>query len=242
MLEIRNLFVSYSKVQVLHDVCLDVNEREIVSIVGANASGKTTLLRSISGLLGVTSGRITFRGTEITQMRPDRLVSLGICQVPEGRHIFPKLSVYNNLEMGAYLRSQGKFQKEFHENIDYVFQLFPILGERQKQKGGTLSGGQQQMLSIARALMSKPKLLMLDEPSVGLAPLIVRQIFATVKQLNDQGLTILLVEQEVEASLCISARGYVLQLGRVVLEGVGPELLVSEEVRAIYLGKKTAQA
>jgi len=242
MLQINNLSVSYSKIQVLHDVCLHINEREIVAILGANASGKTTLLRSISGLLEVASGKVTFLGTEITHMRPDRLVSLGICQVPEGRHIFPKLSVYNNLEMGAYLRSKRQFRREFQQDIHYVFQLFPILAERKKQKAGTLSGGQQQMLAIARALMSKPKLLMLDEPSIGLAPLIVRQIFAAIKQLNDQGLTILLVEQEVEASLSISVRGYVLQLGRVVLEGLAPEILVTEEVKAIYLGKKTAQA
>jgi branched-chain amino acid transport system ATP-binding protein len=162
--------------------------------------------------------------------------------VPEGRHIFPKLSVFNNLEMGAYLRSNRNFQREFQQDIDYVFQLFPILGERKKQKAGTLSGGEQQMLAIARALMSRPRLLMLDEPSVGLAPLIVRQIFETIRKLNDQGLTILLVEQEVEASLSISARGYVLQLGRVVLEGLGREILGTEEVKAIYLGKKAAQA
>jgi branched-chain amino acid transport system ATP-binding protein len=242
VLEIKNLFVSYGKIQILRDICLRVNPREIVAIVGANASGKTTLLRSISGLLEVASGRITFLDTEITRMRPDTLVSFGICQVPEGRHIFPKLSVFNNLEMGAYLRSKGEFRREFHRNIDYVFRLFPILAQRKKQKAGTMSGGEQQMLAIARALMSGPKLLMLDEPSVGLAPLIVRQIFKTIKELNAEGLTILLVEQEVEASLSISDRGYVLQLGHLVLEGLGSEILGTEQVKAIYLGKKSAQA
>jgi branched-chain amino acid transport system ATP-binding protein len=237
MLEIKNLFVSYGKMEVLRDVSLRVETGEIVAVVGANAAGKTTLLRSISGLLEIGSGKIAFLGDEITRKRPDRLVSLGLCQVPEGRHIFPKLSVLDNLEMGAYLRNRSGFR----QSADYVFQLFPVLYNRRKQKAGTLSGGEQQMLAIGRALMSSPKLLMLDEPSVGLAPLVVRQIFSTVNQLNQQGLTILLVEQEIEAALSISSRAYVLQSGRVVLQGVSREMLAREEVKAIYLGKKASQ-
>jgi branched-chain amino acid transport system ATP-binding protein len=167
---------------------------------------------------------------------------MGISQVPEGRHIFPTLSVHDNLEMGVYLRGQRRLRAEFHQDLDFVFQLFPTLKERRRQKGGTLSGGEQQMLAIARALVARPKLMMLDEPSMGLAPLLVRHIFSTIKQLNDQGLTVLLVEQDIEASLSISARGYVLQLGSVALEGAGTDLLTNKAVRAIYLGKKTAQA
>jgi branched-chain amino acid transport system ATP-binding protein len=241
MLEIENLSVSYGEIHALHDVCLRVDVGDIVSIVGANGSGKTTLLRSVSGLLPIASGSITFCDAKITRMRPDALVKMGICQVPEGRHIFPTLSVYSNLEMGAYLGRKRKSQKEFHRDLDSVFQLFPTLEERKRQKGGTLSGGEQQMLAIARALMARPRLMMLDEPSMGLAPLLVRHIFATIKKLNHGGITVLLVEQDVEASLSISTRGYVLQLGRVALEGPGSELLGNKAVKAIYLGKKAPQ-
>lgn len=237
MLKVEHLFVSYGKMEVLHDICVHVNEGEIVAVVGANACGKTTLLRSVSGLLEIASGSITLSAAEITRMRPDELVGLGLCQVPEGRHIFPKLSVLDNLEMGAYLQTKGHFRHD----LEYVFQLFPILKLRSKQRAGTLSGGEQQMLAIGRALMSRPRLLMLDEPSVGLAPLIVQQIFAAVQHLNHEGLTILLVEQEVEAVLSISTRGYVLQSGRVVLEGTGKTLLVDKAVKAIYLGERSAQ-
>lgn len=238
MLKIEKLSLSYGEIAVLHDVCLQVDHKEIVAIVGSNGSGKTTLLRSISGLLPVSSGRMSFLDMDITHMRADRLVGMGVCQVPEGRHIFPALSVYANLEMGAYLRSGRSARAKFEKTIQFLFQLFPILEERKKQKGGTLSGGEQQMLAIARALMAAPKLLMLDEPSMGLAPLVVKDIFKTIKHLNQQGLTVLLVEQDVEASLSISNRGYALQLGRIVLEGSGQELLENEEVKAIYLGKR----
>ena len=236
MLKIESLSLSYGKIEVLHDVSLQVDHKEIVAIVGSNGSGKTTLLRSISGLLPVSSGRISFRDVDITHMRADRLVAMGICQVPEGRHIFPALSVYANLEMGAYVRRGRSARAEFEKNIQFLFELFPILEHRKKQKGGTLSGGEQQMLAMARALMAAPKLLMLDEPSMGIAPLVVKNIFRTIRQLNSQGLTVLMVEQEVEASLSISKRGYALQLGRVVLEGTGQELLANEQVKAIYLG------
>jgi branched-chain amino acid transport system ATP-binding protein len=236
MLKIESLSLSYGKIEVLHDVSLQVDHKEIVAIVGSNGSGKTTLLRSISGLLPVSSGRISFRDVDITHMRADKLVGMGICQVPEGRHIFPALSVYANLEMGAYVRRGRSARAEFEKNIQFLFELFPILEHRKKQKGGTLSGGEQQMLAMARALMAAPKLLMLDEPSMGIAPLVVKNIFRTIRQLNSQGLTVLMVEQEVEASLSISKRGYALQLGRVVLEGTGQELLANEQVKAIYLG------
>jgi branched-chain amino acid transport system ATP-binding protein len=242
MLEIENLGVFYGEIHALHGVCLRVDSGEIVSIVGANGSGKTTLLRAISGLVPIASGRTTFCDADITNLRPEQLVGMGISQVPEGRHIFPTLSVHDNLEMGVYLRSQRRLRAEFDQNLDFVFQLFPTLKERRRQKGGTLSGGEQQMLAIARALVARPKLMMLDEPSMGLAPLLVRHIFSTIKQLNDQGLTVLLVEQDIEASLSISARGYVLQLGSVALEGAGTDLLTNKAVRAIYLGKKTVQA
>ena len=238
MLNIEKLSLSYGEIEVLHDVSLQVDHKEIVAIVGSNGSGKTTLLKSISGLLPVSSGRISFLDVDITHMRADRLVGMGLCQVPEGRHIFPALSVYANLEMGAYVCSGRRTRAEFEKTIQFLFDLFPILEQRKKQKGGTLSGGEQQMLAIARALMAAPKLLMLDEPSMGLAPLIVRDIFKTIKTLNHEGLTVLMVEQDVQASLAISKRGYALQLGRIVLEGSGQELLANEEVKAIYLGKR----
>jgi len=238
MLKIEKLSLSYGEIEVLHDVSLHVDHKEIVAIVGSNGSGKTTLLRSISGLLPVSSGRISFLDIDVTHTRADKLVGMGLCQVPEGRHIFPALSVYANLEMGAYLRSGRRARAESEKTIQFLFELFPILAQRKKQKGGTLSGGEQQMLAMARALMAAPKLLMLDEPSMGIAPLVVRDIFRTIKNLNSEGLTVLLVEQDVEASLSISKRGYALQLGRIVLEGPGRELLSNEEVKTIYLGKR----
>jgi len=239
MLKIENLSISYGEIRVLNKVCLYVNPGEIVVILGANGSGKTTLLRAISGLIPPVSGGMSFFDKDISHMLPDELVRIGICHVPEGRHIFPTLSVYNNLRMGAYLWSRGKSDREFLQSIDHIFQLFHILMERRRQKGSTLSGGEQQLLAIARALMSRPKLLMLDEPSMGLAPLVAKHIFETIKQLNDQGMTVLLVEQNVRSSLAISTRGYVLKIGQIVLEGSAQELLANEEIKAIYLGKRT---
>lgn len=236
MLEIKELCVSYGELEVLHGVNMEVRRGEIVAIVGSNGSGKTTFLRTVSGLVPVVSGRMTYLGTDITAKRPDSLVKMGICQVPEGRHIFPTLSVYDNLRMGAYLRKQTRKSGGLHSAFQQVFALFPILEKRKTQKGRTLSGGEQQMLAIARALMIEPKLLMLDEPSMGLAPMAVRAIFDTLRHLNGQGLTVLLIEQDVKSSLAISRRGYVLQLGRIVLEGTGPELLADEAVKAVYLG------
>lgn len=230
----------YGDLHVLYNVCLSVNRKEIVTIVGANGAGKTSLIRTISGLIHAVSGEIFFLGKNISNLKPHKLVNMGISQVPEGRHIFPTLSVYSNLEMGAYKWSRKSFHKNFADEIDYVFQLFPILEKRKKQKAGTLSGGEQQMLSIARALMAKPKLLILDEPSMGLAPIIVKEIFSTIKQLNEHGMTILMVEQNIESSLSISTRGYVLQLGHIVLEGSGQDLLANEEVKDVYLGKSSS--
>lgn len=239
MLKIENLRISYGEIEVLHGVSLNVEQGEIVAIVGSNSSGKTTLLRCISGLVPSVAGRMAFFDTDISRRRPDELVKMGVIQVPEGRHIFPTLSVYDNLKMGAYLQNARKSKTKIQQTLEFVFKLFPILEKRRKQKGGTLSGGEQQMLAIGRALMTDPKLLMLDEPSMGLAPLIVRDIIKTIKQLNREGLTVLLVEQDVESSLTIATRGYVMQLGRIVLEGSGRELLADEEVKAIYLGKKS---
>ncbi|MEW5725050.1 MAG: ABC transporter ATP-binding protein [Thermodesulfobacteriota bacterium] len=237
MLCLEGLSVSYGQVQALREVSLEVRPGEIVAIVGANGAGKTTLLQAVSGLLPKAAGRVIFQDKDVSRRRPDELVRLGLGQVPEGRHIFPTLSVEDNLKMGAYLRS-GKTRGEFESDRDQMFELFPILKERRRQKGGTLSGGEQQMLAIARALMGRPRLLMLDEPSMGLAPLLVRQIHDTIRKVNAQGLTVVLVEQEVEASLAMAGRGYVLQLGRLVMAGTGRELLADETVKAIYLGKQ----
>jgi len=233
--------MSYGAVAVLHDVAMKVGQGEIVAIVGSNGSGKTTLLRCLSGVQQLSSGRVTFMDEDITNMSPDRVVGLGICQAPEGRHIFPTLSVQDNLEMGAYLRRVRRSRGAFADRLAFVFDRFPVLKERRKQKGGTLSGGEQQMLAIGRALMAMPRLLILDEPSMGLAPLMVENIFDAVTELNRSGLTVLLVEQDVEAALSIAKHAYVLQLGRVVLEGSGEELLADESVKAIYLGERKAQ-
>jgi len=241
VLEIENLCMSYGEAPVLKDVCLRIGEGDIVAIVGSNGSGKSSLLRCLSGLQPVSSGRVRFMGMDITGMRPDGIVGLGICQVPEGRHIFPTLSVRDNLEMGAYLRSRRKSNAEFQDGLRFVFELFPVLKDRIKQKGATLSGGEQQMLAIARALMAHPSLLMLDEPSMGLAPLMVENIFNAITQLNRSGLTLLLVEQNVETALSISQHAYVLQLGRIVLEGSGEELLADESAKAVYLGERKAK-
>ena len=241
MLEIEDICMSYGEIQVLHEVCLRVDRGEIVAIVGSNGAGKTSLLRCLSGLEPVSSGRMTFLDLDITHIRPDEVVGLGICQVPEGRHIFPTLSVYGNLEMGGYLRNRRGSKAQFLKALEFVFELFPILKSRKKQKGGTLSGGEQQMLAIARALMASPELLMLDEPSMGLAPMVVRDIFRAIVNLNRGGLTVLLVEQDAATSLTISTRGYVLQLGRIALEGPGRELLNDNAVKAIYLGERAPE-
>lgn len=232
LLEVRDLNASYGSIHALKGVSFDVREKEIVSLIGANGAGKTTTLRAISGLIGAT-GTLKFAGQDLKAIPAHKRVGLGLAQSPEGRGVFANMSVLENLEMGAYSRSH---RSEIHEGIENAYRLFPRLKERRAQMAGTLSGGEQQMLAICRALMSKPKLLLLDEPSLGLAPLIVAQIFDIVKELNAQGMTILLVEQNARMALKVSHRAYVLETGKITLQGPGHELLNNDEVRRSYLG------
>ena len=232
MLEVESIDVYYGVIQALHGVSLQVREREIVTLIGANGAGKSTTLLTISGLRHPRQGRIYFLGEDITSLPPHQRVERRIVQVPEGRRIFPNMSVQENLELGAFSRPRSKIADEF----EMVFHLFPILKERRKQIAGTLSGGEQQMLAIGRALMAKPLMLLLDEPSLGLSPILVQEIFRTICQIRNQGVTILLVEQNALQALKIADRGYVLETGRVVLCGKASELLVNEEVRKSYLG------
>jgi branched-chain amino acid transport system ATP-binding protein len=233
LLEVRNINVSYGLVRVLRDVSFTVNEGEMVAAVGSNGAGKTTTLKTISGLLRPTSGSIELKGERLDQIASHLVVEKEIAHVPEGRRLFPFSTVLSNLEIGAYTsRARGRIR----ESLEFVFELFPVLKERQKQLAGTLSGGEQQMLAIARALMSRPRLLMLDEPSLGLAPLMVHKVFGVLKQLNEGGVTILLVEQNIHSALNLCDRGYVLENGRIVLEGAGQELLDNPYVKEAYLG------
>jgi branched-chain amino acid transport system ATP-binding protein len=233
MLEVEKLSVAYAGVTVLREVSLAVNEGEIVSIVGANGGGKTTFLKAISGLLKPSSGSIEFMGEKIHEFSPHEICKRGLIHVPEGRQLFPKMKVIHNLEMGAYLPDA---RKNSAQSLERVYRLFPLFKERKHQKTGSLSGGEQQMLAIGRALMSMPKLLMLDEPSEGLSPLYTSNVFDTLKILGGQGLTILLVSQEVERSLELSQRAYVLENGQITLEGKSDELLNNDKVRESYLG------
>ena len=234
MLEVRNIQTYYGNIQALKNVSLTINEGEIVTLIGANGAGKTTTLMSICGVTPPRKGEILFRGQPIHSLGADRIVPLGICQVPEGRRIFPQMSVLENLEMGAYLRND---KAEIKKDIDRAFERFPILGQRRNQAGGTLSGGEQQMLAISRALLSRPSLLLLDEPSLGLAPLIIKQIFEIIKQINEEsGTTVFLVEQNANHALKIAHRGYVMENGRIVLEGPADKLLSNEDVKKAYLG------
>ena len=233
MLEVRGLSVAYGDVRVLHDVTLRVGEREIVSLVGANGAGKTTTLRAVSGLLPVLGGEATFEGKTLTGLPPSRIVQRGIAHVPEGRQLFTNMTVAENLEMGAYL---PRAKSALAQTLAWVTALFPRLGERREQLAGTLSGGEQQMLAIGRALMSRPRLLILDEPSLGLAPIMVKAIFDAVGRINAEGTTVLLVEQNLVQSLRLSHRGYVLETGRIVLAGSGAELLANPHTRKAFLG------
>jgi branched-chain amino acid transport system ATP-binding protein len=237
MLRIKNLHAYYGRIKALDNVSLHVQPGEIVSLIGANGAGKTTILNTISGLIRCSQGEIKFEDREINKLRPEKVVAAGISQVPEGRQIFGPLTVQENLELGAFLRYKKKEKEAIAGDLDWVFQLFPRLKERSKQIAGTLSGGEQQMLAIGRALMAKPKLLLLDEPSMGLAPLIVKDIMNTVSELRRSGVTVLMVEQNAKASLTISDRGYVLETGRVVLQGPSDELLNDSDVKRAYLGK-----
>ncbi|HHO75049.1 MAG TPA: ABC transporter ATP-binding protein [Deltaproteobacteria bacterium] len=234
MLKIRNLHTYYGGIHALKSVSLNLDEGEIVTLIGANGAGKSTTLMSISGIEPPRYGEILFMGTPIHQMTPDRIFSLGIVQVPEGRRIFPYLSVTENLDMGAYLRRD---LHEIRNDMDYIFTLFPRLAERRHQLGGTLSGGEQQMLAISRGLMSRPKLLLLDEPSLGLAPVLVQLIFDTIEKINRENkTTIFLVEQNANMALRIAHRGYVMESGAITLEDTAENLLASEKIKAAYLG------
>jgi ABC-type branched-chain amino acid transport systems, ATPase component len=234
MLTVENVNVFYGAIQALAGVSISVNQGEIVTMIGANGAGKSTTIRSVSGLVRPRSGRIIFEGEDITRVPPHKLVGRGICQSPEGRRIFADMTVRENLELGAYIHRGQPAQ--MREDLDRVFTLFPRLKERISQSGGTLSGGEQQMLAIGRALMSRPRLLMLDEPSLGLAPFLVQQIFHIIRDINAQGVTILLVEQNAFQALRVANRGYVLETGRVVLEDAAQRLLENEEVKKAYLG------
>ena len=234
ILSIKNLDFHYGEIHALDKVSFDVYPKEIVAMIGSNGAGKTTLLRTMSGLLGKnTGGSITFEGQEIASMAPHKISALRLGQVLEGRLVFPLLTVHENLMMGAYLQKDKAFIKE---RIEYCFQLFPRLKEREKQNAGTLSGGEQQMVAVARALMGNPQLLMMDEPSMGLAPLVIQDIFKTIQKINDDGVTVLLVEQNANAALKIADRAYVLEIGKLVKEGPASELANDDSIRKTYLG------
>jgi len=233
LLRVENLRVKYGNIEVLHGVSLEVNQGEIVTILGANGAGKSTTLLSISGLVRVAAGTIFFENAELQKLRAHDIVKLRIAQVPEGRRIFDTLTVQENLNMGAFVR---KDTHQVNESREWVYQLFPILEERRQQLAGTLSGGEQQMLAIGRGLMNQPRILLLDEPSLGLAPLLVKAIFQTLKQINESGVTILLVEQNARAALKLAHRGYVMEVGRIVLEDTAEALLANPEVQNAYLG------
>lgn len=238
LLRLTSVNAYYGPLLALKSVSLHVAEGEIVALLGANGAGKTTTLNTICGLVSARSGSIEFAGRDITSVRPEVIVSLGLTQVPEGRQIFGELSVRDNLLMGAFVRLRRREKRQVLEDLEAMAALFPMLGERMGQRAGALSGGQQQMLAIARALMSRPRMLLLDEPSMGLAPMVVRDILATVSALrHEHGATVLLVEQNAAAALKIADRGYVMETGRVVLEGTAQELLRDREVRRAYLGK-----
>lgn len=233
MLKVEDISVHYGMIEAVKNVSFEVKAGEIVSLIGANGAGKTTILRTISGLVRPSQGSIQFEGKAIERLVPQKIVASGLAQVPEGRHVFSGLSVMENLEMGAYL---VKDKKKINETLEMIFDRFPILAERKNQDASTLSGGEQQMLAMGRALMSQPKLLLLDEPSMGLAPIFIQEIFNIIQEIKKQGTTVLLIEQNAKIALSIADRGYVLETGNVVLKGSGKELLASDEVQKAYLG------
>lgn len=236
MLRIENLSAGYGSISAIKEISLEVPEGRVVSIIGTNGAGKSTLLKAVSGLNLQRSGRVTFNGKNIIALPANRVVALGLSQVAEGRQIFAHMSVEDNIHLGAYLYHKRSNRQEIQRRIDHVYEMFPILSKRAKQISGTLSGGEQQMLAIARALMTRPRLLLLDEPSMGLAPIIVQEIFHTIEQLNRSGMTILLVEQNARAALEIAHYGYVMETGRVVLHGTAGELINDPKVKEAYLG------
>ncbi len=234
LLKVTNLQVAYGGIEALKGISFEVPRGEIVTLIGANGAGKSTTLRAISQLVRIKAGGITFDGRDITSLDTSQVVAEGIVMVPEGRRVFPNLTVLENLKIGAYLRSD---QEEIRKSIDYVFERFPRLKERHWQMAGTLSGGEQQMLAVGRALMARPKLMMMDEPSLGLAPLVVRDIFAIIRRLVEEGITILLIEQNANAALRAAHYAYVMETGRITMEGSGAELLKDQRIRDAYLGQ-----
>ena len=234
MLEVKDIQTYYGNIQAIKGISLEISEGEIITLIGANGAGKTTTLMSISGIVPPKSGDILFMGKPLQELSPNQIVALGISQVPEGRRIFPYLTVMENLDMGAFLRNDTD---EIQKDLEYTFDLFPILAERRHQTGGTLSGGEQQMLAVARALMARPRLLLLDEPSLGLAPLIVKQIFKIIRKINKENkTTIFLVEQNANLALQVAHRGYVMENGRITLSDTSQNLLANEDVKKAYLG------
>ncbi|MFJ6753590.1 MULTISPECIES: ABC transporter ATP-binding protein [unclassified Streptomyces] len=234
LLKVEDLKVAYGKIEAVKGISFEVNEGEIVCLVGTNGAGKTTTLRTLSGLIKPKSGTITFDGQPLAAVPAHKIVSLGLAHSPEGRHIFPRLTIAENLQLGAFLRTD---KEGIEKDVQRAYEMFPILGERRKQAAGTLSGGEQQMLAMGRALMSQPKLLMLDEPSMGLSPLMMQKIMATIKELKASGMTILLVEQNAQAALSLADQAHVMEIGKVVLSGTGRDLLHNEDVRKAYLGE-----
>ena len=232
ILEIKNLSVRFGGIRAVNDISMDVEEGKIVTLIGANGAGKSTILRSVSGIVKPQAGEILFRGQNLLGLSPDRIVSQGVTLIPEGRRVFPNLTVLENLKIGAYLR-KGKLD----DDIEYVYSLFPRLKERSWQFAGTLSGGEQQMLAVGRALMAKPQLVMMDEPSLGLAPLVVRDIFRIIETINKSGITVLLIEQNANMALKVAHKGYVIETGSITMTGTGTELLADEKVKEAYLGK-----
>lgn len=233
MLEVKNLSVSYGAIEAVKDISFTVNAGEIVSLIGANGAGKTTTLHTITGLVPAKSGSVMYNGVDLLKTHNNKIVTLGMAHIPEGRHVFTRMSVEENLEMGAF---SLKDQSDLKKDLDMVYVLFPRLKERRNQKAGTLSGGEQQMLAMGRALMSHPKTILMDEPSMGLSPKLVKEIFSIIRKLHEQGITILLVEQNAKMALSIADRAYVLETGRITMEGDAKELLNNEQVRKAYLG------
>lgn len=239
MLKVSNLSISYKKINAVRDISFEIGEGEIVSLIGSNGAGKTSTMRAISGLVRVKSGVITLNGEEITGKSPSQIVSAGIVHVPEGRQVFSRLTVAENLEMGGWLTRD---KQKVWERTEYVFELFPVLRERLRQKAGSLSGGEQQMLAIGRGLVTGPKVLLLDEPSLGLAPIVVERVFEVIRKLQESGMTILLVEQNAVDAMAISGRTYIMESGSIVLDGPSAEIAENDEVKRIYLGGKETWA